>query len=214
MTALLKAIGKHGLELNDIELNFLAEEIIKELHALNLFIVKEPEEKEEELSEDERIFEYDITYHAETRAIHINISTPYRVSVDIYPDAIVFSTSYSYSLLHQPGEAALWEQFREELYEVMRIFHCEEVIYLPGSATYPLAAYLGKTETGMAYDAVKVLMLAEQGEPVKELNETSRKRFEQDENTWYLDDFADIRKEYEAPEVKEYHKRYYDFLNN
>jgi hypothetical protein len=126
----------------------------------------------------------------------IHFDGPCCYFMDLYLNAGKIYTIYRYSLLYQ-GKSFYWvDDFRKELFNIVKIMGGSEIIYLADNGCDKLNGYLCMLEDyNMSYEEIKEKMIQELGNPITDYKQLDYKRLDYKHITEFvLDDFSDLKK--------------------
>jgi hypothetical protein len=136
--------------------------------------------------------------------VMIHIDTPYAFSVTLFPYGSVFTTLFKGFMIGE-DEREFIHDFREELYQLMRIFGCTEAIYLRQDTPA-----CDMVEEGHPYSKAKEWLLARHSPAISDYSAASLRQLEMKSQRWFLDTFEDLKAQYGPGTVDDQHEAWYD----
>lgn len=176
----------------EITFKFLDEKI-KELEDLNLSVsssLRIGEGGREYYEKDTQLWYYEVDN--EKGYLNIYFNGGYCYSITILPNIAFVSTIYRYRLLYDKVD--WFQQFREDLYNIIKVFGGSEIIYLADNCCDKLGTYFEcMVLENTPYKVVKEEMIAELGQPVTDYRKLDYNKLSYSNITEFvLDDFKNI----------------------
>jgi len=136
--------------------------------------------------------------------VMIHIDTPHACSVTLYPYGAVFTTLFK-GFMIEDDEREFIHDFREELYQLMRIFGSTEAIFLSQNNRA-----IDMVEEGHPYSKAKEWLLARHGPAISDYSAASLRQLQMKSERWFLDVFEDLKVQYGPGPVDDQHEAWYD----
>lgn len=205
MSSLFSAICPHDLHFNS-ELNDLTQWSVEQIKAMYAEHGARFETFNRRLIGYKSSDEYTTTleFYRDPDTVSIYIDTPYAFSVNLYPYGAVFTTLFKGFMISE-DEMEFIHDFREELYQLMRIFGSTEAIY-----TVENQPALEMVEEGHPYEKAKEMLLTKHGPAISDFSSASLAKIWVKGQPWYLDEFADLKATYGPGPVDYHHEAWYD----
>ena len=97
-------------------------------------------------------------------------------------------TGYNYSLIYENYEIDWFEDFRNEIFEIVKLLGGSEIIYVADHAHHALCDYLEMAEAGASYDKIRKKVQHELGNPITDYTKLDYQNITE----YFLDDFSDL----------------------
>lgn len=140
---------------------------------------------------------YEIEEDNEELEIIYNVSFngPFSCTPNLYSNIGIIWTIYKYRLIYEIQEIYWFDEFRNEIFEIVKIMGGSEIIYVADNACDKLSGYLeGMAFNNISYDEIKELMIKEFGQPIKQYNQLDYHKLNYNNiNEFFLDDFSDLK---------------------
>jgi len=135
-------------------------------------------------------------YHKETGDgfFTIEFEGPFHINISLYKDSAILSTIYRYWLIYDNHLIHWFNDFRKDLYDIMRIFGGTEGIYLPDNNCKRLSFYYEcLARENVSYEDLKSIMIKDFGKPVTDYSEITKFPYScMNPKVFFLDDFKDF----------------------
>lgn len=149
-------------------------------------------------------YRHSIEFFKDPDTVCIRIDTPHAFSISLYPYGAVFTTLFKGFMIGE-DEREFIHDFREELYQLMRIIGSTEAIFL--SQNNPA---LDMVEEGYPYSKAKEWLLERHGPAISDYSAASLRQLQMKSQPWFLDTFEDLKAQYGPGPVDDQHEAWYD----
>jgi hypothetical protein len=206
MSTSLFAIANHNLNMQDM--NHAAMEALARLQKLKLERAKKYEGDRlvqvqgdwvyrvdmDDPYSDEILLPSQLPDYSNYKSVpYIDFYGPYCFFPEFFKECMLVSTIHKYGLIYENHSLDWFNNFRRELYSIVKIFGGTEVIYLADSQSF-LAHYLeGGVYARESYSRLKEVLLREVGEPVTDFSKLDKSTFSYKKREYFLDDFRDLK---------------------
>ena len=140
---------------------------------------------------------YEIEEDNEELEIIYNVSFngPFSCTPNLYSNIGIIWTIYKYRLIYETQEIYWFDEFRREVFEIVKIMGGSEIIYVADNACDKLSGYLeGMAFNNISYEEIKETMIKEMGQPVKQYEQLDYHKLSyKNINEFFLDDFSDLK---------------------
>ncbi|MEZ4928591.1 MAG: hypothetical protein R2777_01060 [Chitinophagales bacterium] len=172
-------------------------QFLKELELLKELKIEKAVMNEKKEEGDWEIFcnQYEYIEEDYELQFHISFSGPFMYSIDIYEEIMVVYTFYRYRIIYESYNLYFFNDLREDLYAISKIFGATEMIWLADNATDISEYYELIDEKQISYKKIKNLLLHRFGAPVCNYHQLdyNRLRYYRLEE-FIVDDFWALRK--------------------
>lgn len=192
MSTLLHAITNVTLDLKQPEKT--AGIILKQLKELNFDKTSYINAKGETIKENND-WTYEIEDDPEYPPLNIDFHGSFAIIPTLYEHGTVLFTIYKLSLIYENYRLYWFEDFRKDLYKMVKMLGGTEVIFLADNAGTPLCEFLDMAQEDCTYETVKERLNAKFGQPVTDYSQLDYESLDYAEiKEFFLDDFKDLKK--------------------
>ena len=191
MSTILIPICNHNISFANID--EAARHILQGLQLLNFekaFHVNAHNQILQETGE----WNYEILKEEEDAPLRIEFGGPFAYFPTVYEQCAEIGTIYRYSLIYKNYMLDWFQQFRRNIFQIVRLLGGSEVIYLADNNNKLAEYYEGMVIEGVAYDNIKNLLIQEFGNPVTNFKELDYASLEYSAlKEFFLDEFLDFK---------------------
>ncbi|NLA24193.1 MAG: hypothetical protein GX879_04425 [Bacteroidales bacterium] len=138
---------------------------------------------------------YEIELEREAQPFNVNFGGPFHIQPNLHSNIGIIYTIYKYRFLYEIYNFDLFESFRNDLYNIVKIIKGTEVIYLADDVCDKLSTYLEcMAWENVPYEEIKQKMIQEFGQPVTDYSKLNFNKLNYKKITeFFLDDFSDLK---------------------
>jgi hypothetical protein len=148
------------------------------------------------LIKEEGDWSYVIEHEDKKEEVEFNVSFdgPYCYFPTLYKNVGVISTIYRYSQLYTVYKNGWHENFRKDIYGIIKAIGGSEIIYVADNACDKLNYYLASAWENVPFEEIKIQMIKEIGQPVTDYSKLDFNKLDYRKiNEFFFDDFNDLK---------------------